>query len=595
MDTSAESWWATVFLPRLGPSMAMGFLSASRFAGKIEAERGKVRMFNFAEGVSGSSPDTVWSEPFYVSFNPDPSAAVEGYASMAAASAGARIRHSPVFGWGSWSNYHDSINEKTVLENANHFVGVVPSAKNRAVIEVDHGWEERISTHRPETCWTARREFSADLPAMIGRVHDAMLKNGLWVVPFAVNEGSRHLDAHKEYLVRDETGRPMRVGGKGKGYCVDPTHPDGERWLRELFSRLMRLGIDYFKMDYLRVLLAPEPSDPKDSLDVKRVYWNGATRVEAYRHGLGIIRDTVGEAVYLLACGAPSLPSAGLIDGFRVGQDIAIAWNDGRTGIRDCARNIACNYFWHKRLWRNDPDYLVLPRENNLRRFWATAVALSGGSVIVSADLSTLDSSQEHDLNAVMPPWGESAAPMEWGEDDFPAKWCLPVTAHGESYYLVGFLNGDESPRLFHMDARDLDWPEPPGHFIAWNFWGMEMMGESSGPFSITVPGRDVGLFCVRSLRSHPMLAGTSLHYTMGAVELDKVEWSSVDLSLTCDLSECAPRKGFLYFHVPDSYLLRSKSSGRKTTQGGVLTVPVGEGRSTSIRLEFRKAGEGGR
>lgn len=594
-ETEADSWWTTVFSPQSGPPLAMGFLSALRFTGKIETAYGKLQAFNYGERIIAPSASIMWSEPLYVSFKPSSSAGLEEYAAVAADCAGARIRHSGVFGWGSWSEYNDSISDEIILGNANQYLGRVPAATNGAVIQVDHGWEERISTHRPETSWTPRPEFTADMRILMARMNSRKLRKGLWVVPFAVNKGSRYLDVHREYLVRDEAGDPKRVGGKGEGYCIDPTHPDGERWLRDLFSRLKKLGVDYFKLDYLRVLLAPEPSDPDDGLDGIRVYWTGATRVEAYRHGLEIIRDVVGDEVYLLACGAPSLPGAGIVDGHRIGQDIANVWHDGQTGIKDCVRNIACNYFWHKRLWRNDPDYLILPKEDNLRRFWATAIALSGGSSMVSADLSTLTPAQEYTLNAVTPPLGESAAPVELGSEDFPTQWRLPVTAHDETYFLVGFFNPEDTPRLFSLDPRDLEWPGMPHRFIVWDFWKRRKVVETEGIFSVSVPGRDVVLLCIRSLKSCPMLVATSLHYTMGAVEIARMEWSPAGSSLRCDLSENTSKKGFLYFHVPVSYALDSRRAEPFEMGDGVLAVPLGGDRRTTITLEFSKREEGER
>jgi len=593
--TEADSWWATVFSPHAGPPLAMGFLSALRFTGKIEAGLGKLRAFNYAEGVMGSSSSIVWSEPLYMSFKTSSAVALEEYAAVAADCAGARIRHSGIFGWGSWLEYNDSISDEMVLGNANQYLGRIPSATNGAVIEIDHGWEERISMHRPETSWSPRPEFTTDMRILMSQLNSRKMRKGLWVVPFAVNKGSRYLDVHGEYLVRDGAGNPKRVGGKGEGYCIDPTHPDGERWLRALFSRLMRFGIDYFKLDYLRVLLAPEPSDPDDGMDGIRVYWTGATRVEAYRRGLEIIRDVVGDEVYLLACGAPSLPGAGFVDGHRIGQDIANVWHDGQTGIKDCVRNIACNYFWHKRLWRNDPDYLILPREDSLRRFWATAIALSGGSSMVSADLSTLTPAQDYTLNAITPPLGESATPVELGCEDFPTQWRLPVTAHDETYFLVGLFNPEDTPRLFSLDPRELEWPGKPHRFIVWDFWNRRKVDETGGPFSVSVPGRDVVLLCIRHLKSCPMLVATSLHYTMGAVEIARMEWSPDGSSLRCDLSENSSKKGLLYFYVPASYAHDSPRAEPFVMDDGVLAVPLGVDCPTTISLEFSKREEGER
>ena len=43
--------------------------------------------------------------------------------------------------------------------------------------------------------------------------------------------------------------------------------------------------------------------------------------MEAYRRGLRLIRDAIGPEAYLLGCGAPILPSVGLVDAMRVSPD----------------------------------------------------------------------------------------------------------------------------------------------------------------------------------------------------------------------------------------------------------------------------------
>ena len=43
----------------------------------------------------------------------------------------------------------------------------------------------------------------------------------------------------------------------------------------------------------------------------------------AYRSGIELIREAIGEDAYLLGCGAPLLPSSGLFDAMRVSPDTA--------------------------------------------------------------------------------------------------------------------------------------------------------------------------------------------------------------------------------------------------------------------------------
>ena len=57
--------------------------------------------------------------------------------------------------------------------------------------------------------------------------------------------------------------------------------------------------------------------------------------VAAYRSGLELVREVVGPDVQLVGCGAPLLPSVGLVDAMRVSPDtFHEGGEDGSTGLR---------------------------------------------------------------------------------------------------------------------------------------------------------------------------------------------------------------------------------------------------------------------
>ena len=61
-----------------------------------------------------------------------------------------------------------------------------------------------------------------------------------------------------------------------------------------------------------------------------------ATGVEAYRRGMEAIRESVGNDVYILGCGAPIPDHHGLFDGNR-SRDRARCTRRGAAGCRDRA------------------------------------------------------------------------------------------------------------------------------------------------------------------------------------------------------------------------------------------------------------------
>ena len=118
--------------------------------------------------------------------------------------------------------------------------------------------------------------------------------------------------------------------------------------------------------------------------------------VDAYRHGLGVIREAIGPDAYLLGCGAPQLPSVGLVDGMRVGPDIAhhVEPLDGdlsQPSQRAAAGNSRARAWMQGRFWVNDADCLVAGRHVERREEWAGVVEECSGLRSSSDRLAALD------------------------------------------------------------------------------------------------------------------------------------------------------------------------------------------------------------
>jgi alpha-galactosidase len=84
------------------------------------------------------------------------------------------------------------------------------------------------------------------------------------------------------------------------------------------------------------------------------------------------MRDSLGDDVFLLACGAPIIPSLGLCDALRVGADVFIQWenpistrllyNMASPGTRNAIRTVI-NRLWLNTLVQLDPDVVFFRSE----------------------------------------------------------------------------------------------------------------------------------------------------------------------------------------------------------------------------------------
>lgn len=86
-----------------------------------------------------------------------------------------------------------------------------------------------------------------DAPTRIKELKDLGYKVMVWVAPFT-NESVPNFKIAKDrnYLVKDTSGKPYLMGS---GYHIDLTNPEAYSWWKEEMKKIIRLGIDGFKLD----------------------------------------------------------------------------------------------------------------------------------------------------------------------------------------------------------------------------------------------------------------------------------------------------------------------------------------------------------
>jgi alpha-galactosidase len=304
---------------------------------------------------------------------------LERYADLAGRENSVALADWNPVGWCSWYHYFTAVTWPDIEKNLDLARGRFPFE----VFQVDDGYERDIGD------WMDRRPPWPEPVEMARAISARGFTPGIWTAPFSFSESSRLFREHPDWAVA-EGGRPKPCyRGWGKTiYALDTTHPDVQAWLKDLFRTLQAAGFHYFKIDFL--FSAAMPGERRERV----------SPVSAYRRGLEIVREAVGRD-FVLACGAPLLPSAGLVDGMRVGEDTAPFWKSDLAPLEGvnayhALRNSLLRQFMHNRLWRNDPDCVLLrSREveltENERRLYAAVCGALDNMVIDSDDLSLVD------------------------------------------------------------------------------------------------------------------------------------------------------------------------------------------------------------
>jgi alpha-galactosidase len=280
--------------------------------------------------------------------------------------------------WCSWYQYFERATEDDILTNVGAMAALDLPVE---IVQIDDGYQAFPGD------WLVPSGKYPNLAGTIGRIRAAGRRPGIWVAPWLVAMSSRLLAEHPDWVVRDpETGDPVWAGNVVRNDCaaLDLTHPDAARYLRDVFQTMRGWGVDYFKIDfcyagaYEGTRHSPVPG------------------VTAYRDGLRLIRDAIGPDALLVGCGAPLLPSAGLVDAMRIGPDISASYEPSpphptTPSQRNAARNVIARAWQHGRFWVNDPDCLMARPGVERREDWATVIRDFGGLRASSDALNELD------------------------------------------------------------------------------------------------------------------------------------------------------------------------------------------------------------
>jgi len=254
--------------------------------------------------------------------------------------------------WCSWYSLYKWINEHVIM-NALHALGGLPFD----VFQLDDGWQ---ITHGD---WEPTKKFPSGMAELANRIKATGRTAGLWLAPFMVTKLSSIFRDRPDWLLKDEQGQPVPVGltWEGVPYALDVSHPEVLEWLDKLIRKVRSWGYDYLKLDFLYAGAIPG----------KR--YQDIPREVAYRNAIQVMREAAGNA-YILACGAPIVPSIGLCDGIRVGPDVSPYWlnkaltvwlnNPNDTSTQNAIRT-SIHRMWMKPLVNIDPDVMFFRSKYN--------------------------------------------------------------------------------------------------------------------------------------------------------------------------------------------------------------------------------------
>ncbi|MHB1166087.1 MAG: glycoside hydrolase family 36 protein [Candidatus Nanopelagicales bacterium] len=289
-------------------------------------------------------------------------------------------------GWCSWYAYWDSVAAADIVAN----LEVIDRADlGMEVVQVDDGYQSGIGD------WLDDRPGFGSLDEVAQRIIDTGRTPGLWTAPFLAGVDSDLARRHPDWLVQGAVAADNHWGQQIR--VLDVTHPEAAEHLVALFARLRERGFVFHKIDFIYggAIVGRRHED--------------VTAVAAYRRGLELIRQGAGEDAIILGCGAPLLPSIGLVDAMRISPDVMPAWEPdlhdvSQPAMRSALAGGRARAWMHGRLWVNDPDCVLVRAEVERPEPWADYVGTLRGLAVSSDPLPQLTSGELERTRELMAP-----------------------------------------------------------------------------------------------------------------------------------------------------------------------------------------------
>ncbi|MBQ9921876.1 MAG: alpha-galactosidase [Clostridia bacterium] len=357
-------------------------------------------------------------------------------------------------GWSTWDYYFTAADENDVKENVD-FIAADPVLSEKVkYIALDDGWQQR------EGDWQSGCRYPGGLKALVKYINDKGFEAGVWVAPTRLHNLCGNVMRRHSFLARNKYGDPLNDEDM---YILDPTHPDGEQFLREIFMYLADCGFTFYKLDFISNMLKTE-----------RFYDKSAGPYDALKKLLDITRSCVPEGSHVMGCSLPYGFGHGF-DSRRTGWDIHNTWKH----VKACTGRYIPQFAANGKIYRNDIDYLVVrgkdtsteeitnvlnPNEGYYKattcdtfrwretgdfdyaeaKTWCTMALMTGSSLFLGDRLSKLN---EKGLELVKTTL-ENA--------DFEA--AVPVFENGKRYPEVWYKNGKEKIYVFNFSEQTVNY-----------------------------------------------------------------------------------------------------------------------------------------
>jgi hypothetical protein len=344
----------------------------------------------------------------------------------------------------------------------------------------------------------------------------------------------------------------------------DTSRPDVQQYFEDSARAWRKRGFKYITNDYLGFAMYPP-----------RFHDATMTKVEVFRAGLEAVRRGLGDDVFYRTISGPIGPRMGIADDLRISGD---SHGDNPAAYYRTAQV----WFYHRRLWLNDPSAVVCARYGELKpiewnRMWLSWIALSGTVMTYGEVLEELPEKYINMYKHLFPPLPAAGRPLDIWENSPYLLWGInPGEADGP-YVLFGVFDvqGDGLRHvrlnLDEIAARSRGWEKPkivPQDYLLWDFWEQKLIRSEREKIELPLRAKSCYIFALRPKLARPQLLGTSGHFSQGVIETSDIIWNNAKKQLQGKVQGNGGDPSTLFFHLPAGMQLNNA-----TLCGGAIDI----------------------
>ena len=341
------------------------------------------------------------------------------------------ITHEKMFGYTSWYNHYQDIDENKIYTALND------SDDRFDLFQIDDGFETFVGD------WLNIDEskFPNGLKPIVDKIHARNMKAGIWLAPFAAEEKSELFHTRPELIAKDDNGEFIKGGCNWSGfYALDLNNVAAIDYVKKVFRYYVDLGFDFFKLDFLY------------ASNLKPI--NGKTRAETAEFAYALLREELN-GKYILGCGATLSNGFERFDFMRIGPDVSLKFDDlwymkfmhsERISTKVTLQNTIYRSAMNGKTFMNDPDVFLL-RDDNIDLSEKQKYALTKINALFGSLLMTSDNPKTYDV--------KKAAVLEEALDLFKNGKVSGYKRKGK-WIEVSFMIGEKHKVFFYNTKKGI-------------------------------------------------------------------------------------------------------------------------------------------